>query len=49
MKAILQAILDEGAFRFLVQKKSSNLKSKISILENGIMFSVDEAITTYIQ
>ena len=49
MKVILEAILDDGSFRFLLQKKSSILKSKVSILENGIMISVDKVINTFTQ
>ena len=49
VKASLEAILDDGALRFILQKKLGHLKSKKSILENQIMGSVEEAIKLYEQ
>jgi len=44
VKASLEAILDDGSLRFILQNKLSILKSKRDILENDIMISVEEAI-----
>jgi hypothetical protein len=49
VKASLVAILDDGAFRFILQKKLGQLKSKIDILEREIMSSVEKAINLYEQ
>ena len=49
VKASLEAILDDGAFRFIMQKKLGLLKSKLSILEYDIMVSVEDAVEIYDQ
>ena len=46
-KASLEAILDDGTFRFILQKKLDLLKSKLSIVEGDITVSVEEAIEIY--
>jgi len=47
VKASLEALLDDGAYRFILQKKLNLLKSKLSIVENDIMDSVEKAIEIY--
>jgi hypothetical protein len=47
VRASLEVILDDGAFRFIMQKKLGLLQSKLSILKDDIMGTVEEAIELY--
>ena len=49
VRANLEVILDDGAFRFIMQKKLGLLQSKLSILKDDIMGTVEEAIELYEQ